>query len=139
MSLVEVSVALGLVSFALVSVVGILPVGLIAIREARESSLRGNMVMQIESEYAVTSFAVQDERKTFYFDGEGRVVGESSPDRLYRVEATTLPPSFPGMSGVLVDSLKRLQISVGRLSGAPDFAPVGPTSRFAVKVSNSGI
>lgn len=138
MSLVEVCLALGLVSFALVSVLGILPVGLITLRDARFDMMRANIVAKVGMEYASTAFAQMADSQDYYFDDQGQPVTPNSPDRLYRAHAQTFGPVFPGMRAEATNSLCRLQITVSRLSGPPGYAPVGPDKAFSVKIPDSG-
>ena len=138
-SLVEVTIALGLVTFGLVSILGVLPVGLSTLREARETAAYANLLQQVEAEYASTPFVSILQSRTFYFDQEGRMLNSNLSSVRYRLEVRTAAPSYPGMPGQIGTRLKRLEIEMVRLSGGSESAPAGPAVHFALQIADSGI
>ena len=84
-SLVEIVIALGVVSFALVSVVGLLVGGVTTWRDSSDDRLAVSMAEQVLAELRSSS-AIEDSTAEFFFDVEGRKVS-SSADSHYRVVA----------------------------------------------------
>lgn len=71
-SLVETLLAIGIVSFAMVSVMGLIPLGLTTFRSAMNVSVESTIVQRLAGEVQRTDFANQISSKTFYyFDEQG--------------------------------------------------------------------
>lgn len=110
-SLVEITMAIGIVSFAFVSVLGLLPAGLNTFRKAMDTSVTSQIFQRVVSDVQQTDFSVltSDSNVTvqksnvIYFDDQGNKLGEkitiSNADKLkaiYHVKirvqvATSLP------------------------------------------------
>ena len=101
-SLVEVVISLGITSFAMVSLLGLLSMGLSNQREAMTNMAESQIVQAVTSDLQLTDFNhLADE--TRYFDRSGKplpaATGFTDPDTLYRAEVTlqavTDPDAFP--------------------------------------------
>ena len=75
-SLVECALALGIVSFVLVSMLGLLPVGLAAFRESINDTIRAQIVETVVSRLREHPFATLS-NQTYYFDSEGSATDQS--------------------------------------------------------------
>lgn len=97
-SLVEVTIALGIVAFAVVASIGVLPVGLQSVRESMDDGARRAIFSEVRAELASLGRgeldAVSVER---YFDHEGREVG-SSADSRFSLDLQTAAPAYPGVN-----------------------------------------
>lgn len=110
-SLVEVVIALGLTSFALLSMVGLLAIGL---QNNRESTEETNLALCTETALSIlrsrgfnlaasdVSYKETDSTPDFYFDGTGNLVVDAnglpaktqSPDALYACTVTRATPTL---------------------------------------------
>lgn len=137
-SLVEVTLALGLVTFGLVSTLAVLPVGLSTLREAREAVAEANILQQIGAEFEATPFMDIPATKTLYFDQEGRRLNPGDPQRLYEVTTQATSPSYPGMPGQIVNRLKRIEIKIFRLDGDSGSGSSRPAMLASLSIPDSG-
>ena len=153
-SLVEVSLALGIVSFAVVSVFGCLSVGVSTLRDANRDVTNAQIIAEVSSVLTQTPFA---QLQTFvagtanaplYFDQAGRqlipTTGGSQPPTgaLYRATLSLVYPDatgstdnkpYPGARTGLEASANSVQITVATAYGA---TPV-TTSRTVVLIPKS--
>lgn len=134
-SLVEVTLALGLVSFALVSTLGLLPTGLSTLRSSMNQTVEAQILQSIANRSIIASYGNVD-TNTLYYDDEGLPVDRA--DKAYYI-ANISPQavSFPGSSNAvsLTNSLKTVRVAVV----ARPF-PNGPgrTNTFSLQLANSG-
>ncbi len=112
-SLVEVTTAIGIVAFAFIALIGLLPSGLQVFRESIDSANEMWIMQNLNSMVQVTSWSkIEDlENVTFYFDEEGRLTDRVSPEeggetsqevkdrRIYAVKLLVSKPSRPGDPG----------------------------------------
>lgn len=84
-SLVEVVVALGLMSFAIVGIVGLLPAGLRTMKESVGTTVQSQIAQQLINDAQLTPFSSLPSAKTNYFDWHGREVEEGSAEKVYKV------------------------------------------------------
>jgi len=118
MTLVEVTICLGLVSFGLISVLGLLPTGLITLRDARDASARSSYLQTISAEYLSLSFADVPSSNTFFFDRDGQPVDSSSSSQLYKVAVESLTPVYPNQPTGVENRLRRLRVTSWQLNSA---------------------
>ncbi len=133
-SLVEVVLALGVVSFSLVALIGMLPVGLSNFRQAIEIQTQAQIVQQIATElqlakYSDLSSGGYQSGFPRYFDAEGAAVAE--PSKLYTVTAS-LPTNAEVPGPVANTNLLTLNFSIQRKTGPND------PKTFTLLVSNNG-
>jgi uncharacterized protein (TIGR02598 family) len=109
-SLVEVTMAIGIVAFAFVALLGLLPTGLGVFRQSIDSANQMWIMQNLNSMVQVTPWdKIPDlEKFTFYFDEEARLTDRVSPEggeeadqeridkRLYAVKLLVTEPVRPG-------------------------------------------
>lgn len=133
-TLVEVTLALGLVSFSLVGLMGMLPVGLSNFREAMEIQTQTRIAQQIAAELQLTPFQTLSDG-TFqtgfprFYNDEGAAVSEA--ESLYTVTAT-LPGSLELPGGQANPNTLLLTFGVGKKTTP------GRSEIFSLVASNTG-
>jgi len=136
-SLVEITIALGLFTFAAVTILALLPTGLNAMRLAMNQTVEAQIVRTIAGQSVVTNFDALTDRSPFYFDDEGLSTSPNQ-NRVYTVTVTREDPDFPG-SGLatnqLNQSLTKLRIEILEQRSATD---EGRTSIYSLHVANYG-
>lgn len=134
-SLVEITICLGLVSFALVSTLGLLPTGLTALRSSMNQTVEAQIMHSIASRAVITSFENVTTNKLF-FDEEGFPV-QAQGESYYTAELTPGTPSFPGSANAaaLTNSLKHLKVA---LVTRPNPSAAGQTNVHSLQIANSG-
>lgn len=131
LTLVEVALALGVVSFSMISILGLLPSGLVQLRESMNQTVEAQIVSAIAAQALVTEFSNQ--AGTEYFDEEGLAVRSTDPNVFYTVEISALDSIFPGSSNKGgADSLRRLQLEIEALN-----QPGNPILR-SIQIANYG-
>lgn len=139
-SLVEVVLCLGVVGFAFVALLGLLPLGLKTFRQAMETSIQSQIAQQISSELQqvrfsdLTSANYASSHFPQYFDDQGMAVsGPNDPNRIYTVTAAApTTPNLPGINGAN-PTLLVFQFFV-QARNSPE-----TTNRFSVVVTDKGI
>lgn len=116
-SLVEVTIALGIVGFAAVTVMALVPVGLKSLRNSIDQTVVSQIGQQISSDILQTPFS-QAEGFTNYYDNEGFPVSGVN-DAVFTAAVTPSATfSYPGsdlLGGLtipLTQSLKAFQVTV---------------------------
>lgn len=117
-SLVEVTIAIGVVSFALVALLGVIPVGLIATQDAMRQTAKSQIIKQISSDLGMMPFAEIGSYLASgqYFDNNGsRSIGTN--ERIFLATMTKGMPSYPGSSNLtgLDDRLIRVEVNIRRV------------------------
>lgn len=133
-SLVEVIIALGLVTFAVTAMVGILPVGLSSINQSMNQTIEAQILRSISSQSVVADFRNLT-TNGLYFDREGQP--STLANSYYDVRITTNAPVYPGSSEAvdLPESIVSLKIEV---IARPSSTAVGSTNKYSLLVANSG-
>ena len=142
-TLVEVSVALGLISFALITMIGVMQTGLAVLHDANQKTIDAQILQQVSSAMAVntansrTSFSANispPSSATLYFDSDGELLTTSTGARYSAV----LQDQVPGLPGVtasadianLQTSLKWTKISITRID-----IPNAQTTTYFVQIA----
>lgn len=136
-SLIEVTIALGLVSFVAVSVIGLLPTGLSVMRNAMDQTVEAQIVRSISGQSQVANFTNLTQGGPSYFDHEGQLLSSGEGAR-YTVTLSRHSPVFPGSSGAptgLSNSLVSLQIEIVQRRGPQD---KGSTNLRTLYIANYG-
>jgi uncharacterized protein (TIGR02598 family) len=133
-SLVEVTLALGIIAVSLVSLIGMLPAGLGSLRASMDATVHAQILQRVASEIVTSPFEALGDRD-FGFDADGRLVNGSDASLFYRVEVRGLDPSLPGVSSdsdvqEFRDHLKRMAVSISRASD-----PSAPAARYALQIA----
>ena len=99
-SLVEVVMALGIAAFCLVALLGLMPVGLKTVRDARGDSLRAEILKSMGNIAQQTDYSLLGNLagKKYYFDINGLVVSSTSADAIYEAVLSTGPVNIPSSS-----------------------------------------
>lgn len=145
-SLIEVTLALGIVSFALITILGVMPVGLNTLRDAVDETTETQIVRQLGAEASLLPFtdikATMD-GKTYYFDDEGQQQENSDNRTRYTAVVTVVDPNFPGVAATpqegeatLERQLQTLQVEL--ITAPSSDAVIRNTNSFAVTVANFG-
>ncbi len=132
-SLVEVTLALGLVSIAVLAVIGLLPGGLTTLRQSMNHTVETQIVQAIAAQSVVAPFPpLASPPLVRYFDDEGFPVAAASPRRRYTATVTPFSPLYPGSAsaaGALASSLLNVRIQL-EFESERKF--------FALQIANSG-
>lgn len=96
-SLIEIVIAIGLAAFALVGLIGLMPQGLITLKQSRSDSLRAEILKSVANTANQTDFSLMSSLNgtNFYFDGDGVLVSSNSLEALYRAVLSTNSASVP--------------------------------------------
>lgn len=100
-TLVEVTISLGIVAFAMVSLVGLLPAGLSNFRVAMSNTIEAQIVQALSEDVAATDFAhlAGLENQKFTFDSRGVETAADGKFAVYTASITLQPvddlASFP--------------------------------------------
>lgn len=147
-SLVEVVIAMGIIAFALVALLGLMPVGLSTLRNAFDLTAEGMIVQKISSEACLTPFtklAANYGNKTFYYDLEGLYLTNSPASApaltRYWVTTTVTDPGFPGSDKVSTANplKKNLQTLSIQVITAPSASAVKKNTNFyQILIPSSG-
>lgn len=134
-SLVEVTLALGIVSVSLLSLIGLLPAGLGVLRESMDQTVHAQIVQRIAAGVVVADFSSLG-NDTLTFDQEGQLLpGGSEGSAQYRATIQLSNPSLPGLTGEedltrMQDHLKRVRIGISRAH-----VPNAPVVWYAIQVA----
>jgi uncharacterized protein (TIGR02598 family) len=136
-SLVEVTIALGLVSFSMLAIVGLLPVGLKTFRDSRVETTLGGIQRQMRGEVEAVPFAMLTNGSftagKYYFSDEGTLLPGSS-QAYYEVSTELANTSAPGLAATADTSIRTLKVSVVSPFGLP--ATAQKTNSFSIVVAN---
>lgn len=143
-SLVEVTLALGIISFALVALLGTMPVGLNTMRQAALQTTESQIVREVSANALMTSYTNYS-GKSFFYDDEGVLLTNSPAPpptaTRYWVTAICTSPVFPGSTNApdtspLTNSLSALQLQV--VAGSSATAANKSTNIYTIQIPNSG-
>ena len=113
-SLVEITLALGIIAFAFVTVFGLLPAGLRAFRQAMDVSIGSQIIQRVLNDAEQTDFS-QLISQVRYFDDQGNEL-TGRQGAIYHVNlVVTKNPVFPGAPEN--DSLARVAVQVANNPG----------------------
>lgn len=134
-SLVEVVLALGLMSFAVIAILGLIPTGLTTLRQSMNQTVEAQIVRSIGAQSVMANFT-NLATNNMYFDDEG-LPAKNAAGAFYTVNVTTNVPIFPGIANATnyPDSLTTLRIL---MISRPNPAAVGKTNFYTLQVANAG-
>ena len=105
-SLIEVTIALGIVAFAMVPIIGLVSTGMKSLRDSMDETVRGEIVRKVSGEalrIPYTRLLEEFQNKTFYFNDEGIQQTSSNASTIFvATTALAAPPSLlhgPGLKG----------------------------------------
>jgi uncharacterized protein (TIGR02598 family) len=142
-SLVEVTLAMALVSFAVITIIGLLPVGLNALHRVIDTTEEAQIVRQIGAQAVLTPYSTLSATfsgQTFYYDQDG-VLLTNSPAPMpaatrYRAATTVVTPVYPGSTGAAALSGNMSTVHIVLMDGPGTVA--SSTNFYNVEVPNSG-
>lgn len=149
-SLVEVVLALGIVSFGLLTLLGLMSVGMMTLHQAIQQTIETQIVQSIKSQALLTSYTSLTNNfsgAVFYYDDEGQFLTNSTtlapnpaPANTHYCVTTTLGNSaYPGStnfsSAVLGTNILAIQIQIA--VGANISTAHTPTTN-TIQVPNMG-
>lgn len=140
-SLVEVVLAIGVISFCLLAVLGLMPVGLSTMRQAMDATIETQIVRQISGEALLTPFSqlgTTFSNKTFYFDAEGIEETGASDKTRYSAVTSLTNTAYPGSGDAtgITNSISTLRLD---LVTAPNVnAKLKTTNTYNIRIPNSG-
>lgn len=114
-SLVEVTLAVGLTSFALLAIVGMMPVGLTTMRQAIDSTVESQITREIRTKVQQVPFsalAATFTDREFFFAESGAPTTKDGWDRRYTVRTSLEKPEYPGSDKAGEDSLSSISIEI---------------------------
>ena len=133
-SLVEITLALGIVATVLVALMGLLPMGMDSIREAKSNMVEARIAYEIMGELQVANWGEGDESIRQYdgeirsYDGEGTLIKESKgsgrADTVYQAKIEVSPDSTRLPGGAINNNF--LRHAVVKVA----FSPNGRTVNF---------
>lgn len=120
-NLVEVTLALAIASFGMVSIFGLLPVGLASVKKATESTILAQITQKITSEIhllGITNLQKYANEGPYYFTNDGTQQSESTQDTRYYVNLTLGNAKYPGSDKVaqLSNNMKNVIITIEKKS-----------------------
>jgi len=136
-SLIEVTIALGVVTFAAVSILGLLPTGLLVMRDAMNQTVESQIVRSIAGQSVVANFANLTNGSPFYFNDEGQRI-LTAEGSVYTVSLSNTTPIYPGSTNAganLSASLVNLRIQIVERRSQQ---AVGITNLRTLQVANYG-
>ena len=135
-SLVEVVIALGIVSFAVIAILGLIPSGLNTLKDSTAETVRAQIVRSIAASALTANFSSLNTSVSFDNDGQPLLPTDIATYPRYTVNATTNEPSFPGStSGNFTGSLTALKIEIVL---KPASSAKGTTNNYTLQIANSG-
>jgi len=130
-TLVEVTLALGIFAFALVAMIGLLPVAMKSTRESIDIAAATQIANQIVATYVQEDFALSGS-EIIYFDDYGAIYEGNGDGWLYRADVALGTVAFEEESQILTENLARLSVEVSSLRN-----PQNP-HRFSFLLVNDG-
>lgn len=120
-SLVEVTLAIGIISFGMLAMLGFMPVGLGTMREAMDQTIQAQIVRTVSSEAKLLRFDQIDDfvdRSPLYFDLDGVPQSAENTRTRFRVNLERRASTYPGSGAAdLGGSLVTLWVEVGITEG----------------------
>jgi len=116
-SLIEVILALGLVTFAVVVIFSMMPTGMAVLQDAQRQIVETEIMNIVAAELSSTPFAeldnYKDDRFPILYGSEGDEVTEEE-DAVYFVDCVLVPATLPAVQDAdLSLDLRRVVVSIG--------------------------
>jgi len=114
-SLIEVVLSLGIVSFVLVALLGLLSVGMGSLRDSNIDTVTGMIFRDVRARLMGETFTPSLAPMVSYYDRSGTLLDQSKPEdvlqNFYRVQVTIQSPA-PLPAGTVVGSVLSTAVSV---------------------------
>jgi uncharacterized protein (TIGR02598 family) len=135
-SLVEVTMALGIIAFSMITMLGLVPVGLDAMRESRVEMVRSQILQNITGRAMLTPFSELDSfvAGTYWFDDQGLAQAQRNDATRFIVTLDRSSTSYPGSARAinLPASVTTLKLHVQSTPGN------APAIQYVAHVPNQG-
>lgn len=139
-TLVEVTLAIGIISFAFVAMFGMLPVGLNVSRQAMDTTIEAQIVQQMKTQALQTDFSMLDELSgadEVYFDDQGKQVDQSAG--IYQAKYSAVSANTKLPDGTATSRLKTVTISVLNTKGSAEVANTRDPKKFTILIPDNGL
>lgn len=140
-SLVEVTLAIGIVGFAFVAIFGLLPTGLHLFRSAIDASVQTQIVQRVVADAQQTDFDALKQRpvEMRYFDDQANDLGNSPAlASIYTVRITVVPATQMPSRYAPSENLLTLRIEIAR-DPAQKPEPFAPGSNLPISTHTAFI
>ncbi len=131
-SLIEVVIAIGIVSFAFVCLLGLLPVGLAAFRQSIDTTVGSQIVQRVVNEAQQTDYSSLTTSGTTqrYFDDQANeVTAANANNSIYTVQVTVSgTTALPNTVGAQSSNLATVSVQIANNPGNHTAAPFASTS-----------
>lgn len=134
-TLIETVLAIGVVSFAFVALMGLLPCGLQIFRKAMDTTLEGQIVQHLVGKISQTPYDElgQLQGRSFWFDEAGGPVPEQSAEGIYSASVSlNAQPTLPGSVSYANGGLTGVTITFKRKS---ETEPAGAARTFVTYIA----
>ena len=142
-SLVEVALALGIVSFGLMVSVSLLPVSLKTIRDASERTIESQLVDAVKSDLLMTPYGTlrSSSPLSYYFDQEGMAQDTQSSETYYRLTVEIHDPLYPGHDQGPLQAVDAglVQAKITVASGPTVTVANKDTRTYSILISDAGL
>lgn len=120
-SLIEVTIALGIVAFAVVAILGLLPTGLNTLRHSMDETIQAQILQTISGRAVIADFENLQAPQTWYFDDEGIPVSGAA-ESYFTVTTESENPTFPGSTSApdINSHLMSLRVEISRTGRTND-------------------
>lgn len=146
-SLVEVVIALGVIAFAFVPMVGMLPLGLDVSRQAIDTTVAAQIAQQLNTEAQQTDFSRLSElaeaslAAPAYFDDQGNKVAASADaiyEAIYDIATTTALPGEVSTQRLATVTICILNTKSSRTSREPDLRKNPDAKKVIALIPDNG-
>jgi uncharacterized protein (TIGR02598 family) len=139
-TLVEVTLAIGIISFAFVTMFGLLPVGLNVSRQAMDTTIEAQIVQQMKTQALQTDFSMLDSLNNVdaqYFDDQGKEVAANVSVFTAKYAAVSADTKLP--DGSVTRSLKTIAITVSNTKGTSETTGSRAPKKFTILIPDNGL
>lgn len=125
-SLVEVVLALGICSFAMVAIFGMIPIGLSTFRDAMDTTAQSQIVQRLASDTLLTDYGnlanLPNPKEPYCYNDQGARTGPEATDLAYTAEITIGDIAAPGT--ISEEAVQTVVIRIARTHPGQTFATV---------------
>ena len=143
-SLVEVALAMGIVSFAMVSLMGMLPIGLASFKLAMTNTIESQIVQSLSNDLLLANFSAVSgyNGQTYYYDNQGQPL-TSATGAIYRAKVSVGAVSggtVTGSSSIMISaaSASKVTVTISNESDKSGYTLQHP-HQYSVIIANNGL
>lgn len=134
-SLVEITLALGITSVVVISILGLLSSGLSNLHDSMNETRKSQIMRSVAGRAAVTPYS-RLATNNLYFNQDGLPV-RTSQDAAYIVNIFTKAPIFPGSENAVNISGAMTSLTV-QIVWKPAYQSASRTNTYSLEVANDG-